>query len=418
VNPPDVLAAATANHHDNFKVFTSRHLKVALLVLTATFAGLWLLWLGLLGGGFGEADTRIDFHDVWAGASLAADGEASAAYDDARLAAEQEGLPGSNSGFFKWLYPPPFFLLVAPLGLLPWLVAFVAWVAVTAGIALTAARRIGGQWMVLAAFLAPATFFNFLIGQNGMLTAGLFAWGMLLLRDRPVVAGAVLGLMTYKPQFFPLVLLALLAGREWRAAAAACATAVAIALVSMAAFGPATWGAFFETTADAGRDIYRDGGFVTLEKMASVSAMVRLAGASAVISQAAQLLAGLAGATAVCLLWRRDAAPEYRFASLALATLLATPYLYQYDLTLLGLAVLWMGIRLRADGELARWHWGLFVVALAAPILGTAMAQQTGVVIGPVVIGGLLLLVLAKAGATGAQKCNQCDLSLINRLWS
>jgi len=130
------------------------------------------------------------------------------------------------------------------------------------------------------------------------------------------------------------------------------------------------------------------------------------------------LLAGLAGATAVCLLWRRDAAPEYRFASLALATLLATPYLYQYDLTLLGLAVLWMGIRLRADGELARWHWGLVVVALAAPILGTAMAQQTGVVIGPVVIGGLLLLVLAKAGATGAQKCNQCDLSLINRLWS
>jgi len=392
LDAPEALGAIAGGGraNDGFKL----HLKVA---LAATCLGLWLLWIGILGGAFGEAENRIDFHDVWAGASLAADGDASAAYDDARLAAEQEGLPGSDTGFYKWLYPPVFFLFVLPLGVLPWLAAFVLWVVATASLAITAVRRASGEWMALAAFMAPATFFNFLIGQNGLLTAGLFAWGMLLLRDRPVVAGAVLGLMTYKPQFFPLVLLALLAGKEWRAAAAACGTAAAIAVTSLVAFGPATWDAFFETAADAGREIYRDGGFVTLEKMASVSAMLTLAGVSATVSQVAQILASLAGAIVVVVLWHRKTVPEYRFAGLALASLLATPYLYQYDLTLLALAVLWMGIRLRAGSELILWHRALFVVALMAPVLGTAMAQQTGVVIGPMVILSLLVLVCAKA---------------------
>ena len=408
IEPPSAVNPATS-------WFLPTRIKVVLLVVAGLFACVWLLWLALLGEAFGDADTRVDFHDVWAAASLAAGGEASAAYDDARLEAEQQGLPGSERGFFKWLYPPPFFLFVIPLGLLPVLPAFAAWVTITACLALSAVRRIAGQWMVIVAVVVPATFFNFLIGQNGMLTAGLFAWGMLLLRDRPVLAGAVLGLMTYKPQFFPLVMLALLAGRQWHAAIAACASALSIALVSLVAFGPGTWEAFFDTATNAGRDVYRDGGFVQLEKMASVSAMMRLAGASGAASQVAQLVAGVLGAVAVAVLWRRNAAPEYRFAGLALGVLLATPYLYHYDLTLLAFAVLWIGVRLQADGRLAAWHWVLFAVALALPILGTAVAQQAGLVIGPMVVVAMLTLV-CREGLKAKSSCSHlAEISFVPR---
>ncbi len=84
-----------------------------------------------------------------------------------------------------------------------------------------------------------------------MLTAGLFAWAMLLMPTRPVVAGALLGLMAFKPHFMPLILLALLAGREVKALTAALGSAGTLVVASLVAFGAGPWQEFVSQLTDS-----------------------------------------------------------------------------------------------------------------------------------------------------------------------
>ena len=88
------------------------------------------------------------------------------------------------------------------------------------GLFLLAIRRIaqpnGWGWLIpVLAF--PAMFWNLGVGQNAFLTASLFAGFTLMLDRRPATAGAMLGLLCYKPHYGLLALFALAAGQRWRA---------------------------------------------------------------------------------------------------------------------------------------------------------------------------------------------------------
>ena len=65
----------------------------------------------------------------------------------------------------------------------------------------------------MLALAFPATFINLFHGQNGFLNAALLGAALLALDRRPVVAGILFGLLSYKPHLGLLVPLALLAGR-------------------------------------------------------------------------------------------------------------------------------------------------------------------------------------------------------------
>jgi hypothetical protein len=371
--------------------------RLGVLFVAILFIAFWLLWVLLISGIAEDVEARIDFFAYWAGSSLALDGEAAAAFDEARMIEVQAPLPGDPASAFVWLYPPPFFLFVLPLGLAPVAAALFVWVLLTATLMFSAIRRITLDGTLLGlALLFPATVWNFLIGQNGMLTAGLFAWGMLLMRDRPVLAGSLLGLMTYKPQFFPLVFLALLAGRQKQAAISAVAAAAVAGVASLLLFGAASWDAFITTITTAGDSIYSGTG-ADLEKMQSISATLLLLGSPVIVAQLMQGLFALAAAGFVVWLWRSQAAFEYRVSGLAFAVLLATPYSYHYDLTLLGMGALWLGLRLRREGALDWRHTALLVTAWVSPFVGPLIGRNTDVVLGP-----FLLLLLATVVATRA----------------
>jgi hypothetical protein len=57
--------------------------------------------------------------------------------------------------------------------------------------------------LIAAAF--PAVFVNIGHGQNGFLTAALLGSALLSLDRRPWLAGALIGLLAYKPQFGVLI---------------------------------------------------------------------------------------------------------------------------------------------------------------------------------------------------------------------
>ena len=147
------------------------------------------------------------------------------------------------------------------------------------------------------------------------------------------------GLLTVKPHLGLLLPVALLCGGHWRCMASAVATALVLAGLSLLAFGWAPWPAFVAQAARA--EALIDSGAVPWSLMPTVLPALRLAGLSERIADGGQLLAGLIALACVVWAWRRPGSPGLKAAVLCLATFLALPFAYAYDLTLLTLPLFW-----------------------------------------------------------------------------
>ena len=280
---------------------------------------------------------QSDFVNVWAAGRLVLEGHPATAYDwPAHKLVEEAAVGHPFAGYFGWLYPPPFLFVASGLALLSFAAAYAVWVFGTFPIYLAAIRAIIGDrtgYLLAAAF--PAVLSNFIVGQNGFLTAGLFGGALLLLdRRRPILAGVLIGLLSYKPHLGFLFPIALAAGGYWRTFAAATATAALMAIASWFAFGTETWMAFF-TNIGHTEQAFLSEGAADLGKMQSAFGTVRTLGGSETLAWWVQAVVALAAATCVAMLWRSRAEYEIKAAALGTAAMLATPYLYTYDLVVL-----------------------------------------------------------------------------------
>ena len=283
-----------------------------------------------------------DFISVWSAGYLAALGRPEAAYDNAALfAAHQVAIP-ANKGTFGWFYPPMFQLVALPLGKLPYLVALPLYSVLKCTLFFTVLWKLRpkpGTLLLAASF--QGTWLCLLSGQNGMLTAALFGVGLLWLERRPALAGAILGLVSYKPQLALQLPVATLAGRHWKPILAAVATAAALALSSLFILGLPVWQTFL-ATASRSFDILRDGG-VPMSHMISTFASLWMMKLPHSLAHVEQALTALAGAVAVFWLWRKpDISINLKGAGLVFATLLTSPHLFQYELPLAGLGLLFL----------------------------------------------------------------------------
>jgi hypothetical protein len=288
--------------------------------------------------GLGGAPLFYDFGVFYQAAAMADAGHAADAYDDGKMiAAVQQAFPGSTLRL-PWNYPPAFQLLLMPLGALPFVAAWIVWSCVLLGLyAPMAHRLVSGTdhfWFLL---LAPGVAVNLFFSQNGLLTATLMGAGVLLLKRRPLAGGVLLGLLAYKPQFAILAPFALIAGREWRALAAAIISQAALSLLAWAALGTGPWldflhkivapAAIFSSSSSDWRSI------------PSIMIMTRSLGFGAEASAICHWTVAAAAAAGALWIWRTRQDGKLRAAALATATLLVTPYLRGYDVVLLVLPV-------------------------------------------------------------------------------
>jgi len=306
----------------------------------------------------------------------------------------------TNNQFVHWLsaplpfplfpYPPLFLLLVLPFAALPvgWslLLSQLAQFAVLAW----ALRRLAPDksylFFLAGALLAPAAANNVLAGSNAVLVTALIVGGVALLNVRPLLAGALLGVVIFKPQFFPLLPLALIAARQGRALAAMAACAAGLILLSAALFGPALWldwiNVYLHPQAVAGVN-GTDWGHSWDE---SISTCAALLGAPGWLAMAAQAAGVLIAAAAV---WRafRIAHPQ-RLAILLCAALLASPHVSNYDLELAAIAAL---VAIRAVPENSRpLALMLPLAAWIAPLFNPPRVMVLGLVT-PLLILGLMV---------------------------
>jgi hypothetical protein len=340
-----------------------------------------------------------DFSNVYAAGKLTWQGHAADAYDPAlQHAAEKAVFSGREVPFYGWHYPP-FFLAVAFLvASLPYAFGLALWLAASLAAYLATIRAILPRpetLLIAAAF--PAVFINIGHGQNGFLTAALLGGALLWLDRRPWLAGILIGLLAYKPQFGVMIPLALLASRRWSSIAAAIATVAVLVAVSVAVLGGGVWHAFADSMNFTQTVVLEQGG-TGWEKIQSAFSAARNWGADVQAAYAIQIALGLSLAATLAWLWHGDTAFELKASALATASLLATPYVLDYDLVVLAIAIAFLARHGLISG-FRDYEISLLAAAWIVPLLSRGIAGATGIPLGLIAMLALYSFTLHRAAA-------------------
>jgi hypothetical protein len=350
--------------------------KIFLTLYAITIA----LYLALSSGMVDPLNRPVgtDFMNVWAAGKMADEGRAAEAYDwNKHRAVQNAALPwhdGVEIPYYGWHYPPMFLMVAGLLALLPYGGALLAWMAVTLPLYVAAVRKaLPTRESVYLALAFPAVLINLGHGQNGFITAALIGGGVMLLGTRPYLAGVLFGLLAYKPQFGILIPVALLMGWHWRAIYAAGITVVLTALASYKFFGEETWLAFLGSL-KLTRGIVLEQGSTGWEKIQSIFSVTRMWGGSVELAYAAQGIFALVAAMAVAWAWKQKTDIRLQGAVLVTASLLATPYILDYDLVALALPVAWMAACGMEKG-FRPWEKTLLMAVFLLPLLSRSLGM-------------------------------------------
>jgi alpha-1,2-mannosyltransferase len=251
--------------------------------------------------------------------------------------------------------------------------------------------------LILCLFF-PGIFENFFFGQNGFLSGALLGGGLLLLDGWPILAGCLIGLLSYKPTLLILALAALIFGRYWKTLISALACALILALASALVFGVQVWTAYWETMSVPMRQL--EVGMAIWSIMPTFFAATLSAGFGVMAAYLVQGVAMLLAVAGVAWVWRRHTGSALCGSVLVLGTFLFTPYAQIYDLALLALPLCWLWEEGRIHGRLPGELLLLFIGWLM-PLAEQVVWSRTNIFdgklqIAPVIILALFFLSLVK----------------------
>jgi alpha-1,2-mannosyltransferase len=359
-----------------------------------------VIWV-LSGHGVNDPAGRLvgtDFISFWTVSWSLLHGHARDVYAPEALARlEQTVVLREDTAFYAWQYPPTALLIVYFLGMLPYLWSLAIWLLTGLTGYLTALWRISAHPLALwvgSAF--PAVLLTVVHGQNALLTTSLLAWALILLNERPILAGILVGLLSFKPHLALLLPIALLAGRHWRTVAAAALTVFGLSVAAILLFDSAVWSDFFASIGLSHQIL--DSGLVPYYKMQSVFAALRLLGAPLPLAYSGQALVAAAAAVVVAWVWRRRGDSEIKSAALVSAIPLATPFFLDYDLMIIAPAIAWLALRSIQHGPLP-WERTALVASFMVPLISRGTAEYTHILVTPIVAGGLLAAAVGRIRA-------------------
>jgi hypothetical protein len=355
---------------------------------------LWVFGAALLVAGWGAYAYRVatpgdyDRGDVFKGADyrhfyvlgrLALAQNAAALYDE-RLQVEvarAEFEPRRSDSFGRPAWGPQMALLFSPLAMLPyypsWLLfSLFSAIAYLACCWIAARSAIGRRDFALAAMLAlayPAFVTLITFGQISVLavislTIAFTGWK----RRSPLLVGAGVGLLCYKPTLAVTPVAVLLLTGQWRALTTAAFVASAQMLAGVAWFGFGTLGAYVNNlvtiAADPGPNEPHP------ELLHSFSGFFNLLLGRGLASTFLTLASSLSALLLLVNAWRRSGATLETRASLSVVLVLVSPHLTTYDLVVLVPGLL----PLIGRGAAADRHVTPLIAAVyVAPIIGAAL---------------------------------------------
>jgi hypothetical protein len=359
-------------------------IAIACLALSIAYVSLWRGDHDGLNHAVGR-----DFINLWTASQLIEADRAVDIFDQQKFAAAQRRHMGPEFPFHFWSYPPHTLLLSQQLSNLPYRAAFVVWSLAGLIVMLYAAYMFWPSrlfpWLLL---LAPSSFVNVFLGQNGFVTAALALGGFAMLPRRPIVAGIMFGLLTFKPHLGIMIPIALLALRQWPAIAAAIVTAALFMGASALMYGADVWWQFFQSTLPYQMRFMATGEGPFQWMMPSWFMAGRIIGLPLWLSQTAQAAAALAAGVLVYRVFRRPGNWRMQVSLLFVATLVASPQGFNYDMGLVSVALICLVWAASENG----WRRGELAIITACWVLPLIVMplNAAGVPVAPLLLAGLL----------------------------
>jgi len=317
-----------------------------------------------------------DYSAFWSAGRFALEGRAGDAYDLARQGEHLNRLfNGPKTPITAWLHPPTFYLVVTPFALLPYLMSLTCWISIGFAAFVKMIRSIDPRptALLLALAFAPVLT-NIPHGQTGMLFAALFGGALLCLKNRPYLAGIMIGLMTLKPHLGVLIPFVLLIGGHYKVIVSSTLTALSIILITTAWLGPQIWMDFYQSL-EVSRGLVLESGMIGWFKLQSVYATLRIWGASNELAYWLHAVIACSVAVIVFVIWSRPVDPTLKFAALISGSSLLSPYIYDYDLAMLAPAIGWVILHALKHAFLTYEKSAIAFVALA-PAFARAMSDN------------------------------------------
>ena len=362
-----------------------RALAVAIAAVVLFYAGaFWQQRQPLFAG-------ASDFSSLYAAGRMVISGQGSRVYDqDAQRQAQAEFIHNLSyrQGPLPFMRAPFELLLLAPLATLTYAHAIVAWYAINVGLLLVVAFILAGEaeflktrlplLLIVTALFDPVRT-ALIQGQDSILLLLLLSLVYVnLARRREALAGCLITLAAFKPQFVLPLLLVLLVCRRWKVLGAALGTGLGLAVVSAGLVG---WRAVFrypQALLEFSRMPPSIAG-VYPKMMPNVRGFAHSVLADHTSAATLQLAIGIVSALLLILLVRaclRASRPlgAVGFSLLVLVTLLVGYHVYPHDLTLLVLP-LWLIPACMAGAAPGSARVGIVISAFAIyfiPLLGLA----------------------------------------------
>lgn len=342
----------------------------------------------------GTATPGGDYLQFYVAARMIAEGFADQLYDFALQQSMQRDpqiIPytwDANS-YLLFVYPPFVAAFFLPLSYLPFMTSALVWMLVMLLCGAVSLLLIRAQFRTLQPYLG-ALFLGALIYrpavhaiyscQNSTLSLLLFTGTLLLLRrERDFSAGSVAALLSFKPQLLLMLVLVVIATRSWRMLAGLCATGAALLVASLLVSAPAT-AEYFIRVPQLSRWIEMPG--MQLAGMSCWYGFFRLtlSGSPLPVIQLLTVVASVVTAGLVVERVRRAGLrDEVGWSMAMLGTLLISPHLLAYDLTLLLLpCALLVSLGHRLAAVLAG---SLYLTAIVSPVLAPTLSFQPVVVV-------------------------------------
>jgi alpha-1,2-mannosyltransferase len=186
----------------------------------------------------------IDFSLFYAASKLTLLGHSELVYN---LAAHHQVIEALHNTkivmAYPYFYPPTSLFMFLPLALIPHDYARVIWLLFSLAIYAFAAYKLFPDKMLFVLGF-PGVGLTLYWCQNSFITVGLMLGFIYFLQKKPWLAGVLLGLLTYKPQFAAFCLIAVLADRNWKCVAGSAITTLSLIAASFVFFGMETWKTF------------------------------------------------------------------------------------------------------------------------------------------------------------------------------
>ena len=365
-----------------------------------------LAYLGLVLAGHGNLDAfgrpiGTDFASFWTASEFVLAGNAANAYHPIQHHAAQTALWGKELDYYAWLYPPTALLLVAPLGLLPYLASLFSWLAVTGAAYVATIWKFTPRAEALVPILGfpAAAVTNVAHGQNAFLSTAIVGIGLFISDRRPTAAGVLLGCLCYKPQLAPMLVIVVLARRNWKMALGAVLSITAQIITATLLFGSDIW-TNFESILPLARAVLEEG-LVGFGKMQSVFAAVRLIGGGNSLAYCVQAAVAVAAAILLWRIWRSEASLSLRTGATGAAMLLGTPFVLDYDFVLLALPI----AALTSEGlrtGFKPYEKSVLAAAWILPLVARLTAVHANIPLSPEIVMLLLVLIWKRASADDA----------------